>query len=204
MTTYFNPYEVLDVPTDASAKQVKKAWREKVKGCHPDRGGNQEEFEKVQSAYEILIDPRRRERYDRHGDVTPEDTLARLGEFKNLIVDVKHADHILEPIKDLEHAKDDLTRALTEATSRHEQVVKDLAKIKGKIKDGNMDIVLTALTQIEAAIANGVDALRKQLAVCNDLLGQYRLARKVVGRAAVRQQDPWKMSAADLLFGPRR
>jgi curved DNA-binding protein CbpA len=54
-----DPYEVLDIPHNATKKQIKKAFRRLAKRFHPDRNrGNpeaEEKFKKVQAAYDILI-----------------------------------------------------------------------------------------------------------------------------------------------------
>jgi len=41
----------LDVPTDADASEVKRAYRERVKETHPDQGGDEEAFRRVREAY---------------------------------------------------------------------------------------------------------------------------------------------------------
>lgn len=50
-----NSYEVLGVDLNATKSEIKKAYREKVLETHPDKGGSNEEFIKVQDAYECLI-----------------------------------------------------------------------------------------------------------------------------------------------------
>lgn len=63
-----NLYRLLGVAKDATAEQVKKAYRSKAKKLHPDRGGDEEQFHRVHVAYEVLIDPDRRRRYDETGE----------------------------------------------------------------------------------------------------------------------------------------
>lgn len=60
-------YEVIGVPQDASQDDIKKAYRKKVIKAHPDKGGDPEEFKKLQAAYEILSNPEKRELYDKYG-----------------------------------------------------------------------------------------------------------------------------------------
>jgi hypothetical protein len=57
-------YRTLGVPRSASAKDIKSAWRKKAVKAHPDRGGSDEEFNKLRDAYEILGDPAEKIRYD--------------------------------------------------------------------------------------------------------------------------------------------
>lgn len=66
-----NPYETLGVLRDATDKDLKAAYRRAVKNAHPDGGGDTEQFRRVQEAFDVLIDPARRERYDTTGRTDP-------------------------------------------------------------------------------------------------------------------------------------
>lgn len=64
-------YEVLGVPRDASADDIKRAYRRLARQYHPDVSGaaeDQERFKAVSNAYEVLSDARKREVYDLGGD----------------------------------------------------------------------------------------------------------------------------------------
>ncbi|PWW57054.1 J domain-containing protein [Actinokineospora spheciospongiae] len=58
-------YELLGVRRDASAAEVKSAFRALAKVMHPDAGGTAGTFRLLKSAYETLSDPVRRREYDR-------------------------------------------------------------------------------------------------------------------------------------------
>lgn len=63
----YDHYRVLGIVREASAQQVKQAYRERVKLCHPDRNGSPEatrQFQAVQEAYETLRDGELRRSYD--------------------------------------------------------------------------------------------------------------------------------------------
>jgi hypothetical protein len=47
-------YQVLSLPHDATALQVKASYRRLVSEAHPDRGGSAAEFIRIRAAYEIL------------------------------------------------------------------------------------------------------------------------------------------------------
>jgi len=60
-------YEVLGVGKNASADEIKKAFRRQAVQHHPDRGGDEAKFKEINEAYEILKDPSKRQRYDQFG-----------------------------------------------------------------------------------------------------------------------------------------
>ncbi|MFM9026134.1 MAG: DnaJ C-terminal domain-containing protein [Planctomycetaceae bacterium] len=64
-------YETLGVPRTASAEDIRKAYRDLALKYHPDRNPDdkaaQEKFKKIQSAFDVLNDPSKREMYDRYG-----------------------------------------------------------------------------------------------------------------------------------------
>ena len=76
------PYETLGLAPDATPEQIKKAHRRRASETHPDMGGDREEFQRVQAAYELLSDPDRRARFDATGDdgrddVPPAEVIAK-------------------------------------------------------------------------------------------------------------------------------
>jgi molecular chaperone DnaJ len=64
-------YDVLGVPRDAGAEELKKAYRRLALQHHPDRNPDdplaEEKFKEASEAYAILADPDKRAQYDRFG-----------------------------------------------------------------------------------------------------------------------------------------
>ncbi|HPR31156.1 MAG TPA: molecular chaperone DnaJ [Prolixibacteraceae bacterium] len=64
-------YEVLEVSKNASADEIKKAYRKKAIQYHPDKNpGNkeaEEKFKEAAEAYEVLSNPEKKQRYDQFG-----------------------------------------------------------------------------------------------------------------------------------------
>jgi DnaJ domain len=57
-------YEILGVPQDADEDAIKKAFRKLALEKHPNKGGNQEEFARINAAKGILTDPDEKAKYD--------------------------------------------------------------------------------------------------------------------------------------------
>ncbi|EAJ6073045.1 J domain-containing protein [Campylobacter lari] len=64
-------YETLGVSKNASADEIKKAYRRLARQYHPDinkEKGAEEKFKEINAAYEILSDEKKRAQYDQYGD----------------------------------------------------------------------------------------------------------------------------------------
>lgn len=65
-------YEVLDISKNAAQDEIKKAYRKKAKQYHPDKNPDnkkesEEKFKEVSEAYEVLMDPQKKQLYDQFG-----------------------------------------------------------------------------------------------------------------------------------------
>ncbi|TDJ80576.1 DnaJ C-terminal domain-containing protein [Campylobacter volucris] len=64
-------YDTLGVSKNASADDIKKAYRRLARQYHPDinkEPGAEEKFKEINAAYEILSDEKKKAQYDRYGD----------------------------------------------------------------------------------------------------------------------------------------
>ena len=75
-------YEILGVSRDASADEIKKAYKKLAVKYHPDRNKGSKEaedkFKEIGAAYAILSDAQKRAKYDRYGSVD-EDMMSGTG-----------------------------------------------------------------------------------------------------------------------------
>ena len=61
-------YDILKVDKKASQEEIRKSYRKLVKIMHPDKGGNQKDFQDLQTAYDVLSDENKRKVYDEYGE----------------------------------------------------------------------------------------------------------------------------------------
>lgn len=64
-------YETLEVSENATAEEIKKAYRKLARKYHPDvnkDAGAEDKFKEINAAYEVLSDPEKKQQYDQYGD----------------------------------------------------------------------------------------------------------------------------------------
>jgi len=61
-------YRDLGLEANCEQEEVGKAFRRLAARVHPDKGGSEREFRRIQRAYETLRNPESREKYDEQGE----------------------------------------------------------------------------------------------------------------------------------------
>lgn len=73
-----NYYEILGLDDNATSEEIKKAYRQKAKEFHPDKGGDENIFKDISEAYDVLGNDNKRKNYDNtrkysgHGNINEE------------------------------------------------------------------------------------------------------------------------------------
>lgn len=65
-------YDKLGISRNASASEIKQAYRRKAKDMHPDKGGDPKTFQEINEAYDTLKDPKKKQMYDQYGTSDPQ------------------------------------------------------------------------------------------------------------------------------------
>jgi len=60
-------YDTLGVSKDSSKSEIKKAYKKMANKHHPDKGGDAEQFKKLNEAYQVLSDDQKKSQYDSFG-----------------------------------------------------------------------------------------------------------------------------------------
>lgn len=93
-----NLYQLLGVSVQANNTEIRRAYRKLSAKYHPDKeGGDRDKFEQIKLAYDVLIDPKRRQRYDATGRtdddrITPERIQMYLREMVKTVVEAERPD----------------------------------------------------------------------------------------------------------------
>lgn len=64
-------YKTLGVEKNATADEIKKAFRKLAHQHHPDKGGDEKKFKEANEAYQVLSDEKKRAEYDTYGSAGP-------------------------------------------------------------------------------------------------------------------------------------
>lgn len=171
-------YETLGIARDATAAQVRKAYRALALRHHPDRGGSAVEFQRAHDAYTVLSDPDRRARYDATGDasVKPDNTVAEImsvlspclfGVLKEIVKQggkiseedvVHHLRHsIREGAKLMKKSRDDLVRD-------RESIRASMARFEVTGDEGEPNLLALAARDHIDTVSRQIEQVEKEIA----------------------------------------
>lgn len=133
----FTYYEILDVPREADAATIKKAFRARSSKFHPDRNKDPDAADKmamINKAYETLSNPERRKRYDETGQ---DSSMAEANELRDFYITVvthaldENSDNLLEGI---DRTVSKIRQGVREALAQKRAALKSYQQRQKKIK----------------------------------------------------------------------
>jgi curved DNA-binding protein CbpA len=175
-----NLYKILGIRKNATKQTIKKAYRELSKKLHPDKGGNIEEFNELNKAYQILMDDEKRKKYDDGDNI--ENILKKSEEFLiigtmfNLVIEQS------DPMKTdiIKATKILLNNKIAENNNLKNKNKKDILKYNtflGKIKHKNKKNFLGEI--LEGKIMKSekniefLEEKKKSLEKALEIIGEY-------------------------------
>jgi curved DNA-binding protein CbpA len=191
-------YQILGLGRAATGQDIQRAYRRKAKAAHPDTGGSVEAFSELSTAYTVLSDPHRRQRYDTTGEIVlpRADTL-----------DASAFEVIAQKLGLILHAEQDLTAldlgALIEGAIRedidqrrasiagHRRAIERTARLRKRIKrkgNGRDNLLARVLDWHEASSKDqikkseaSVSSMERALEILKDYSFAEELGTAVTG-----------------------
>lgn len=154
-------YEILGVSRKATAEEIKSHYRLMIRSLHPDHGGDPDDFLKVQSAYDTLMDDAKRALYDSFGliDANPEQITSDAEAMIAQAV-LEHVSEVGVPatgftlllMRHISRSMDELRKEQRRCTKAASRLASAAAKIRRK---GDLPNVVAERLKQAAAKANG-------------------------------------------------
>ncbi|MEN6302280.1 MAG: DnaJ domain-containing protein [Armatimonadia bacterium] len=170
-------YQILGIAPDATPEDIKAAYREKAKRWHPDLGGNEAAFQKLQKAYVVLSDPDERAYYDRTGraDRAKADAIEEQarGFFANILVAVLDNPHagrmnvLQEGVNQARAERRKINNTIAELEAKTKRI--DDLTTRFKAKDGKSTMPQDIYATVRRQITDTIEQHKDRLAVLDRL-----------------------------------
>ena len=177
---FFDPhmdlYQVLGVERNATPDEIKKAYRERARECHPDAGGSDEAFQRLNEAYDILSDERRREIYDltdssQHSMEWDKRVRNMVGSiFIEAVLQSVGNNIVKDCIKAVEEQRKKFTAKKTQAERQIAKIEK--AKTKVRRKDGGFSIFADAMASQIAGLREEIREADTNYKLFSDIIAE--------------------------------
>lgn len=176
-------YDTLGITPDATADEIKQAFRRRSSRCHPDKGGDAEDMAAVNAAYDVLSDEARRAEYDATGSsagpgsIQAEARDALLHLFRASIEN-SDGDHVGEVRSMLGLHRDGLVKAQSEATRKRARLMRRRGKVRVRAGENLVHAIIdeqvAALDRQLASMPRGFEVNR----LAQEMLESYEMAEE--------------------------
>jgi DnaJ-class molecular chaperone len=160
-----NPYDELEVPTNANEREIKKAYKRSAAKHHPDKStGDTQKFQVIKLAYDVLSDPQRRAKFDETGDIDTnrkgnpiEERLTQL--FTSIINSEQFTGDIVNNAVDIVNKSlGDLVSAIDKSQSKITKLEKRLGRVSVSDGDNMFEIILSSnIGQLKSQVSKMSD-----------------------------------------------
>ena len=181
-----SPYKTLGIAKTAGKEEIRTAFKTLAKKHHPDiAGGENDTFNRIKAAYDLLMDDKARKLYDDFGVIPGDDSsMLRLQAMQHLssmfmslltqidMNDLKEKDviglmrnHINKEIQGTEKQVTDI-----KASEKHSKEALKLLKLKMKRKRAGRNIFIEALEENIAHIPGQIATAERKLRLLREML----------------------------------
>ena len=173
------PYETLGLHEDADAEAIRAAYRKAAKKAHPDRkGGSTQAMTAINTAYALLSDPERRERFDRTGSAdqkkTPEQQgLSVLYDIIRQLVCGNSTNLVVEARQVLSRGIATANQAIAQHETDKAKIARKRKTLKAKKGDSVFDGLFAELIQSQERGIESAKTQRDSFAAALVLLEDY-------------------------------
>ena len=170
-----DPYKILDLDKSASQEDIKKAYQKAAKKNHPDSPERDEDrWDEVSKAYEILSDPGKRRIYDETGfHADDHDELVSSTTAAVFLRHMNCQDPLRESIKTIERENNSNTLSIFEnkvGVSRIDTLLKRLSR-----NDGNeRDPIRSALEGRKIELENRIKSATYVISLMKEVIGELK------------------------------
>lgn len=147
-----NLYDTLGVDKNASADEIKKAYKKEASIHHPDKqGGDNDKMTQIVHAYSVLGNAGKKDRYDKTGEDTEQPFDKKFAEFVQMFFmkiieqerDVEKVD-LMKKLKDIARQNIAGTKQLRgENEGKKKKLEKVLVRLEAK-KENRISFIITA------------------------------------------------------------
>jgi len=162
-------YETLGVKPDATAEDIKQAYREQAKENHPDKtGADHAKMAELNKCYAILGNPEKRGRYDATGDVedNPNSFESRFNQF----VQEVFLNGVLEEQEDVENVDiiDVFSKYITAIIGQNTERKEEFTKKVNKLLNTHKRITSKGENLIARVLQRSIDKINKDIELTSD------------------------------------
>lgn len=193
-------YTTLGVAKDATKEEIKKAYYKKSQKHHPDKGGDEKDFQNIALAYEVLSDEEKRGKYDRGEPIfdthDPEAFLrSRVlslfdQQVNNPQFNYKHTDVFATIIQNCKR----LIEQAPQGESNAREMIKKYAGIRDRIHGENTEIYVNTLEQKIKQFEVMIRSIPKQIKDLEDIIKYVEVTKYSVDERPTQRQAVFKIN----------